>query len=135
MFSGFDSSSGALQRPFSDAQKFRNVRLRFHGGQRGDLRHLPQEVGRGTTDVCKFKPTDQPGGVVSDGFATFRRRVERRPDGVPDEPGAVPSDPLSLGFVRPDHHFGHGPPRGDFCCGDHLRLFSTVQSDGQDRPQ
>lgn len=65
------------------------------------------------------KNVQNAGGLVNNGVAPFRRRPQRRPDGVPDQPGAVPAHPLPAGDVRARHLRREGLPRTTHCLRDY----------------
>merc|ERR550525_549112 len=54
------------------------------------LLHQPQQV-------------DQPDRLVHHCFPEVRRRLERRSERVPDQPGALPKDPLPPRHLCADH--------------------------------
>lgn len=93
-------SGGAVQRRAGVAQNAAHVRLRVHGGQRGDIRHQRRTAGGGPPDVRQPEPHCQPGGVVHHRVAAVPRAAERGHQRVPDEPGAVPARPLPAAGVR-----------------------------------
>jgi len=95
---------------------------------------MPAEPGHRAAHVHEPEPADRADRVVHHGVAAVRRRAERRPDRVPDEPGAVPAHPLPAGHVRAGHIGREGVPRAAVRGRDHQRLLRAGQPDGQVRP-
>ncbi|RVE40819.1 hypothetical protein evm_014531 [Chilo suppressalis] len=90
--------TGALQRSVVDARDYRT--LTANCGQQGYLRHLPPAAVHQAAFVSQPQQADITGGVVNNGIVAVRWRSERGPDGVPDEPGAVPAHTLPARRVR-----------------------------------
>ena len=131
---GVDVGGGAVQQRAVDA-----LAAGAHGrggaaGQRGDLRHLPAVAGHRAADVHEPEPAGVAGDIVADGVAAVRRGAERGCDGVPDEPGAVPADPLHAVVVRAGDIGGEGVPRAAVGGGDHELGVRAVVDDGEVRP-
>nr|CAI96754.1 tubulin alpha [Lubomirskia baikalensis] len=74
-----------------DAHDFGALGLRLHGRQRGHLRHMSQESGHRATLVHQPEPHRLASRVLHHGVPEVRRCPERRPNRVPDKPGALPS--------------------------------------------
>jgi hypothetical protein len=128
---GLDGRGGAVQFDPDDAHDPGTQRLCLHGGQRGHLRHLsPQFVDR-AADVHQSEPADRSDCLVHYGLAAVRRGTQRRPNRVPDEPGAVPANPLPAGDLCADAVGRESLSRAAERGRNHLGLLRAQQSNGQ----
>ena len=132
---GLNSSGRALQRNSHHPLDDQPIGLHVHSGQRGDLRDMPSQAGHRASDLHEPQPADQPSRVLDHRFAALRRRAQRRPSRVPDEPRALSSHPLSPRFIRARSVREQRLPRGHERQRDHSRVLRAWQSDGQVRSQ
>jgi len=94
---------------------------------------MSPELGHRTADVHQPEPADSADRVVHHSVAEVRRRAERRPDRVPDQPGAVTAHTLPAGHVRAGHIRGEGVPRTAARGRNNERVLRGGQPDGQVR--
>jgi len=102
--------------------------------QRGHLRHLPPVVGHRASDVHEPEQAGVSGDFFSDRLAAIRRCTECGRDGVPDQLGALPEDPLHAFVVRSGDLGGEGIPRAAVRGRDHELCLRAVVYDGEVRP-
>ena len=100
---GVDGGRGAVQLGADDTHDTGAHRLRLHGRQRGHLRHLSTQPRHRAAVLHEPQPTDRTDRFVDHRLTAFRRRPQRRPDGVPDQPRALSQNTLPARHVRADH--------------------------------
>ena len=86
-------------------------------------------------EVCWSSPYFSADCLVHNRVSPLRRRLERRPHRVPNEPRPVPSHSLPPGHLRSRHFRREGLPRTTDSCRDHQRLLRAGQSVGEVRSE
>jgi len=72
-------------------------------GQRGNLGHLQKEPGHRETHLDQPEQAYRSGHFLPDRLTPFRRCPERGYHRVPDQPSALPQDPLHAVILGPSH--------------------------------
>mmetsp|Transcript_18076 Transcript_18076/g.56318 ORF Transcript_18076/g.56318 Transcript_18076/m.56318 type:complete len:278 (-) Transcript_18076:1387-2220(-) len=106
-----DRRRRAVQHGALDALAARALGRVVHGRQRGPLRHLPPQPRHRAPDLYEPQPARRADHLGPHRVAPLRRRAQRRPDRVPDQPGAVPAHPLRPLLLRTHHFRREGLPR------------------------
>lgn len=136
LYVGVHCGGRTVQLDFDHPHHSRTFRLCVHGGQRGDIRHLPPEPGRGSAVVLEPEPSGRADRVVRNGLVEVRRF-----DGTRTRPSSKPTwcrtraHTLPAGHVRADRVGREGFLRAAVHRRHHQRLFRPRQPNGQVRPQ